>query len=220
MPKLHVHRYLSLISESSIVPLCPLVSNDFPGKCARLRCPDVHDIHKLALCKQFLYKHECQNDTFCSLSHEATPENTPHCLYFLGNRCTNSPCMFAHAHNIDRRAPVCPSFGKLGYCDKGGECACLHVYECPDFANTGVCAAGEQCSLKHVHHASRMKAAAHPTGSSGARSPRSPASSVHIDGTDSRDALSSSHENQGHAIAQQHDYVRFESQEWPDTSVH
>ncbi|KAF1975229.1 hypothetical protein BU23DRAFT_459290, partial [Bimuria novae-zelandiae CBS 107.79] len=186
------------------------------GKCARVRCPDAHDINKLALCKQFLYKHACTKDTLCPLSHDATPENTPHCIYFLENRCTNSPCMFAHVQ-IDRHAPVCASFGKLGYCQDGEACTFLHVYECPDFANTGVCAAGDQCPLKHVHHAARMKAAAR--GSSSVRTP-SPGSSVHFDGTDIRDPPSSPHENQTHSITQQHDYVAFESQDWSPTSVH
>jgi hypothetical protein len=127
--------------------------------------------------------------------------------------------MFAHVDSIDKHASVCPSFGKLGYCDNGEICACLHVYECPDFANTGVCAAGEQCSLRHVHYASRMKAAAR-SASSSVGSPGSPASSIYIDGTDSRDAPSSPRENRSQAIAQQHDYVRFESQDWPDTSAH
>ena len=175
------------------------LSDASAGKCARLRCPDIHDVHKLALCKQFLYKHACTSDTLCSLSHEATPENTPHCLYFLENRCTNSPCMFAHVNNVDKHAPVCSSFGKFGYCDDGEACQCLHVYECPDFANTGVCAAEGKCPLKHV--------------SSGTRSPGSPASSVYIDGTDMRNASSSPRDDQNHAIAQQHDYIRFGSQD-------
>lgn len=211
MPKLHIYRYLPLDLGSGFLCFFLLITDASAGKCARLRCSDVHDVHKLALCKQFLYKHACTSDTLCSLSHEAVPENTPHCLYFLENRCTNSRCMFAHVDNIDKHAPVCSSFGKFGYCDEGEACKCLHVYECPEFANTGVCAAGRKCSLKHVHHASRMKAAAQI--SSGTKSPGSPGSSIYIDGTDMQDTSGSPRDDQNHAIAQQHDYIRFGSQD-------
>ena len=208
MPELHVYRYLSL-SLNPLASSFPPMSNMITGKCSRFRCPDVHDVNKLALCKRFLYKNVCTEDTLCSLSHDATPNNTPHCLYYLKNRCTKSPCMFPHV-DIDRNAPVCGSFGRLGYCGSGEACPHLHVYECPDFANNGFCDAGESCPLRHVHHASRMKAAA--LGSSAVGSPES-----FVDGDEyignTRNALSSPGANQNHAITQQHDYVAFGSQD-------
>lgn len=184
------------------------MSNPITGKCARPRCPDVHDVRKLALCKRFLYKNVCTKDTLCSLSHDATPSNTPHCLYHLEDRCTNSPCMFIHA-NIGRNARVCSSFGRLGYCEAGEACPYLHVYECPDFANNGSCDAGTSCSLRHVHNASRMKAAA--LDSPGIASPESSVDDEYIG--DMRDGVSSPDETLNHAITQQHDYVAFESQD-------
>jgi hypothetical protein len=166
----------------------------------------VHDVTKLALCKRFLYKKACSKDTLCSLSHNATPNNTPHCLYHLENRCTNSPCMFFHAH-IHQNAPVCDSFGKLGYCSAGEACSFLHVYECPDFANNAICDVGDSCPLRHVHNAARMKAAA--LDSSGVASPENFLERDEYIG-DLRDDVSSPDETQSHAITQQHDFVAFE----------
>lgn len=181
------------------------MSNTSTGKCTRFRCPDVHDIKKLALCKQFLYKNVCTEDTYCSLSHDATPNNTPHCQYFLKGRCKNSPCMYAHVQ-INRNAPVCESFGKLGYCAQGEVCSNLHVYECPDFANKGSCDAGDSCPLRHVYYASRMKAAT--LGSSGVGSPES----VVDDEGEYIGDMSSPENIQDHAITQQHDYVAFDDE--------
>ncbi|KAK7191890.1 hypothetical protein DPSP01_011351 [Paraphaeosphaeria sporulosa] len=179
------------------------------GKCTRHKCPDVHDVRKVALCKRFLYKNVCTKDTLCSLSHDASSSNTPHCLYHLEGRCTNSPCMFIHA-NIDPNAPVCGSFGRLGYCVAGEACSCLHVYECPEFANNGSCAEGTSCPLRHVHNASRMKAAT--LGSSGVASPETTANDEEYIG-DMRGGASSPDKTETHAITQQHDYVAFESQD-------
>lgn len=116
--------------------------------------------------------------------------------------------MFIHA-DIDRNALVCSSFGRLGYCEAGEACIYLHVYECPDFANNGSCDADTSCPLRHVHNASRMKAAGH---SSGIACPEIKAE-VEIYIGDRGDDASSPDESQNHAIAQQHDYVAFESQD-------
>lgn len=170
-------------------------SDQCAGTCARSRCVDIHDVEKLALCRRFLYKKACMKGAFCSLSHQRTPENTPHCLYFLESRCTNSACTFRHV-NVAANGLVCENFGRLGYCHKGDDCVELHVYECPEFSNEGSCAMGEYCPLRHVHHASRMKAAfdiSDPT------TPQSP--------PDSRDANDSGEDN--FSITQQHDYVAF-----------
>ena len=113
--------------------------------------------------------------------------------------------MFIHA-DINGKAPVCSSFGKLGYCEAGGACSSLHVYECPDFANNGSCDA-DKCPLRHVRNAGRMKPAA--SDSSGIASPE-----IKVDDEiyigDKGDGVGSSDESQNHAITQQHDYVAFE----------
>jgi hypothetical protein len=118
----------------------------------------VHDPNKQALCKRWLFKDDCTKGDFCPLSHKPLPNNAPTCLHFQEGRCNNENCRFAHIH-LNPAATNCRAFGRLGYCEKGAECAELHSYECPDFANKGECFFGDKCQLRHVHRASRMRQA-------------------------------------------------------------
>lgn len=143
------------------------------GLCTRHGCPLVHDPDKQALCKRWLFKNDCNKGDHCSLSHEPTPHNVPTCLHFQEGRCTNEDCRFAHV-GVNPAAQICDAFGRLGYCEKGAECADLHAYECPDFANKGECIRGDKCQHRHVHRASRMRKTAgrsSPEDRSGATSP-------------------------------------------------
>ncbi|KAH6637857.1 hypothetical protein C7974DRAFT_411316 [Boeremia exigua] len=143
------------------------------GLCTRHGCPLVHDPHKQALCKRWLFKSDCNRGAHCALSHEPTPHNVPTCLHFQEGRCTNEECRFAHIR-VNPAAQICDAFGRLGYCEKGAECADLHAYECPDFANKGECIRGDKCQHRHVHRASRMRKTAGrstPEDRSGATSP-------------------------------------------------
>lgn len=126
------------------------------GLCTRHGCPLIHDPNKQALCKRWLFKNDCNRGVHCSLSHEPTPHNVPTCLHFQEARCTNEDCRFAHIR-VNPAAQICDAFGRLGYCEKGAECADLHAYECPDFANKGECIRGDKCQHRHVHRASRMR---------------------------------------------------------------
>jgi len=98
---------------------------------------------------------------------------------------------------IDKSAPVCVSFGTVGYCSEGMNCPNIHAHECPNFANEGSCPRGDSCPVRHVRRASRMRAAA--LDSSDADTPASP------DNDDSDDIGASSSEI--HAITQQQDYI-------------
>lgn len=126
------------------------------GICTRHGCPLVHDPDKQALCKRWLFKNDCSRGDRCSLSHTPTAHNVPTCLHFQEGRCTNDDCRFAHIR-VNPAAQICDAFGRLGYCEKGAECADLHAYECPDFANKGECIRGDKCQHRHVHRASRMR---------------------------------------------------------------
>lgn len=126
------------------------------GICTRHGCPLLHDPNRQALCKRWLFKNDCNRGDRCSLSHEPTPHNVPTCLHFQEGRCTNDDCRFAHIR-VNPAAQICDAFGRLGYCEKGAECADLHAYECPDFANKGECIRGDKCQHRHVHRASRMR---------------------------------------------------------------
>jgi hypothetical protein len=128
------------------------------GVCSRRGCRHLHDPNKQALCKRWLYKDDCSKGDFCQLSHTPSPNNAPTCLHFQEGRCNNENCRFAHIR-LNPAAPNCAAFGRLGYCEKGNECAELHAYECPDFANKGECRFGDKCRLGHVHRASRMRQA-------------------------------------------------------------
>lgn len=152
-----------------------------PGICTRHGCPLLHDPNKQALCKRWLFKNDCSRGDRCSLSHEPTPHNVPTCLHFQEGRCTNEDCRFAHIR-VNPAAQICDAFGRLGYCEKGAECADLHAYECPDFANKGECIRGDKCPLRHVHRASRMRKAAGNSSPEGqSRAPSTEAESTHAE---------------------------------------
>lgn len=116
----------------------------------------MHDPHKTAICKAYLHKGNCSK-TDCPLSHEPSPNRSPHCTYFQDGRCTKEDCRYAHIH-VNADAPICARFARLGYCDKGATCTESHQFECPDFANTGECS-NERCQLPHVVHAARLRKA-------------------------------------------------------------
>lgn len=181
--------------------------------CTRHGCPLLHDPDKLALCKRWLFKNDCQRGDHCSLSHEPTPHNVPTCLHFQEGRCTNEDCRFAHIR-VNPAAQTCDAFGRLGYCEKGVECADLHAYECPDFANKGECIRGDKCHHRHIHRASRMRK---PTGRSSPED-RSRATSSEVEAAQTQ-IQSWSIERTAHAsdiphlFTEQVDYVPFDAEE-------
>lgn len=140
--------------------LCPALTST--GVCTRRGCQYRHDPNQQALCKRWLYKNDCPEGDFCSLSHVATRANAPTCLHFQRDRCNNKDCRFAHVR-IDPAARNCEAFGRMGYCEKGNACTELHAHECPSFSNTGVCSYGDKCRLGHVHRASRMRQTTRPS---------------------------------------------------------
>ncbi|KAF2459926.1 hypothetical protein BDY21DRAFT_181266 [Lineolata rhizophorae] len=127
-------------------------------------CRDIHDPNKLAICRDFLHKGYCPNQTYCNLSHDPSSERVPACVHFLKGHCTKDDCRYAHVH-VNPAAPVCDAFATLGYCAKGSACTDRHVNECPDYANTGVCQK-DKCRLPHVDRASRLRQTAAPTAAS------------------------------------------------------
>jgi len=64
-------------------------------------------------------------------------------------------CKYAHV-KVSPAAPVCRSFGKFGYCEKGASCPDRHAFECPDFSNNGVCKT-KGCKLLHRERASVLR---------------------------------------------------------------
>lgn len=188
-------------------------SNSCVGLCTRHGCPLLHDPNKQALCKRWLFKNDCNRGDHCSLSHEPTPHNVPTCLHFQEGRCTNEDCRFAHIR-VNPAAQICDAFGRLGYCEKGAECADLHAYECPDFANKGECIRGDKCQHRHVHRASRMRKAAgrsSPEDRSRATSPEVDNAKPETQGwsTEARTDASRA----PHLFTQQVDYVPFDAED-------
>ncbi|KAF2186829.1 hypothetical protein K469DRAFT_686068 [Zopfia rhizophila CBS 207.26] len=139
------------------------------GTCKRSSCKYTHDPEKTAICKVFLSKGSCSVGDICPLSHQPSPNCSPTCIHFLRDNCTNEKCRYAHV-SISPRAPVCDTFARLGYCDKGAECSNIHTFECPDFVNKGTCNA-KHCRLPHVTHAGRLRRVRSSLDSSDAESP-------------------------------------------------
>ena len=189
-----------------------IASNYCVGLCTRHGCPLTHDPDKQALCKRWLFKNDCNRGDHCSLSHEPTPHNVPTCLHFQEGRCTNEDCRFAHIR-VNPAAQICDAFGRLGYCEKGAECADLHAYECPDFANKGECIRGDKCQHRHVHRASRMRK------STGRSSPEDRSRAASPETENSRDphdwtiCLDKGASQAPHLFTQQVDYVPFDAQD-------
>jgi len=128
------------------------------GSCSHgPRCRYIHDPSKVAACKGLLQKGTCTDGDLCDLSHDLTPERTPHCLHFGKGNCTNPHCRYAHVQ-VSPGAPVCRPFGIYGFCEKGVGCSDRHALECPDFSNTGVCK-NKRCKLPHRERASVLRKA-------------------------------------------------------------
>lgn len=188
------------------------VSNSSVGVCTRHGCPLLHDPNKQALCKRWLFKNDCNRGDHCSLSHEPTPHNVPTCLHFQEGRCTNEDCRFAHIR-VNPAAQICDAFGRLGYCEKGAECADLHAYECPDFANKGECIRGDKCQHRHVHRASRMRKStgrSSPEDLSRATSPEVGSNNPETHGWATKSSASQAASHTPHLFTQQVDYVPFD----------
>ncbi|KAK8114043.1 hypothetical protein PG999_006112 [Apiospora kogelbergensis] len=118
------------------------------GSCAKgPRCRYVHDPSKVAICRDWLLKGQCQKGDACDLSHDIAEERIPLCLHFANGNCRNEKCSYLHVEHSQSDL-VCRSFGFCGWCDKGAGCAERHVFECPDFSNTGVC---KTKGCKHLH---------------------------------------------------------------------
>ena len=105
-----------------------------------------------------LQKGHCLDGDLCDLSHDLTPERTPHCLHFAKGNCTNPSCRYAHVQ-VSAGALVCRPFGIYGICNKGAGCSERHALECPDFSNQGVCK-NKKCKLLHRERASILRKAA------------------------------------------------------------
>jgi len=128
------------------------------GSCSHgPRCRYIHDASKVAVCKDALQKGHCSDGDLCDLSHDLTPERTPHCLHFAKGNCTNPSCRYAHVQ-VSPGSLVCRPFGIYGYCEKGAGCSERHAIECPDFSNTGTCK-NKKCKLLHRERASVLRKA-------------------------------------------------------------
>ena len=140
-------------------------------------------------------------------------------MHFLRGNCTNEKCRYAHVR-VNPAAPVCRAFARLGYCDKGAECADRHVFECPDYANKGFCR-NETCRLPHVDRAGQIRKSAAAESISEPDAEKSPdltSDEEDFDQIDSDDIDSDSLEDvflrgaedtRGHELSQQQDYVQF-----------
>lgn len=131
----------------------------FTGSCPKgPMCRFVHNHAKVAACKDFLQKGSCVYGDHCDLSHDLTPERTPHCVHFAKGNCSKDDCSYTH-RMLSPDAQVCRDFGFYGYCDKGISCSDRHTNECPDFSNTGVCK-NKHCKLPHRERAHILRQAA------------------------------------------------------------
>ncbi|KAF2754081.1 hypothetical protein EJ05DRAFT_469172 [Pseudovirgaria hyperparasitica] len=132
------------------------------GQCSKgPACRFTHNASKVAMCKDFLAKGNCPLGDACDLSHEPNAHRVPACVHFLRGNCTNEHCRYAHVR-VNPVAPVCSDFAKIGYCEKGVDCAERHVHECPDYANKGLCR-NKKCRLPHVDRAVQLRKAATET---------------------------------------------------------
>ncbi|KAI0109515.1 hypothetical protein GGR51DRAFT_511806 [Nemania sp. FL0031] len=120
-------------------------------------CRYIHDISKIAICRNWLVKSECPKGDNCDLSHDITEERTPLCMHFANGNCNNPSCSYVHAEHSPSD-PVCRTFGIYGFCDKGAQCPARHVFECPDFSNNGVCKL-KGCKRPHIERASILRKA-------------------------------------------------------------
>lgn len=192
-------------------------TNTSTGNCPFGRnCMFKHDLNKVAICKEYLFKGSCSNGQGCDLSHDPTPNRTPACIYFSRGNCTNPDCRYTHV-KIDADAPVCRDLATVGWCERGATCTERHVFECPDYANTGSCPI-PKCHLPHVDHAGQLRKRA------GVANAPSPTNSDKNDTGNDNDAVVDSdledfspklaHATPGGqqdaSFSQQEDYIRFD----------
>jgi len=119
------------------------------------RCYRVHDSSKIALCPSVSRHTDCVGGTQCNMSHVATAERCPTCVFFVRGRCTRAICTYSHVP-VDPNALVCFDFAHMGYCEKGADCGRLHLRQCPDYSNHGTCR-NTRYHLPHIDRASQMK---------------------------------------------------------------
>ncbi|KAF2132583.1 hypothetical protein P153DRAFT_284284 [Dothidotthia symphoricarpi CBS 119687] len=208
----NTHLQQSSQQQTETKTLCPALTST--GVCSRHGCRHLHDPNKQALCKRWLYKGSCPKGNFCALSHEPSPHNMPTCLHFQDGHCNNDDCRFAHIR-INPAASVCEAFGRLGYCEKGDQCANFHAYECPDFSNKGVCRFGDKCQLRHVHRAARMRKTSRRS-SEGPSSPSDDAEKDVVDIPETEEWFLNSKNSASHTphqFTQQMDFVPLDADE-------
>lgn len=130
------------------------------GSCERGDgCKYAHDADRVALCRAFLAgkcaaregaaRGRVAGEGVCLLSHDATPERTPACSFFLRGMCADPSCLYAHVA-VSRSAPPCADFAH-GYCARGLRCTDQHLLACEDWASSGTCARGDECPLRRTH---------------------------------------------------------------------
>lgn len=107
-----------------------------------------HDANKIAICPSVLRGIECVASDKCGLSHNASPERTPYCVFHLKSSCSREGCPYIHSA-VDPDAFVCTDFALMGYCQNGSACKFLHLRHCPDYSNSGHCTKA-RCYLPHV----------------------------------------------------------------------
>lgn len=157
------------------------------GACERgAGCKYAHDADRMALCRAFLAGKCAAREGagrgraagaggVCLLSHDATPERTPACSFFLRGLCADPQCVYVHVA-VSRSAPPCADFA-LGYCSRGLSCVNQHLFACEDWASSGSCPRADGCPLRRTHTAPAVgaKRARHqrdaPAAAEGARSP-------------------------------------------------
>lgn len=189
----------------------------YAGQCLKgPNCRFIHDPQRVAICKDYLSKGTCPLGDACDLSHQSTPNRVPACVHFLRGNCTNSDCRYAHVR-VNPGSPVCRPFGKIGYCEKGADCAERHVFECPDYANTGVCRKAN-CRLPHVDRAGQIRRAAATEGSNAVdtEEPFDISSdeddfdnSDDVDSDDLEEIFGDEDDAAGQAMSKQQDFIQF-----------
>ena len=144
-------RTSDMSSTFSILTLHCLGSCPFGPKCYS----GTHDANKTALCPSVLRRVQCVAGNQCDLSHVASPERVPTCIFHLRGRCTRPECLYSH-DAVDPDALVCSDFAHAGYCENGASCQFRHLRQCPDYSNSGDCPRA-RCRLPHVDEASQQR---------------------------------------------------------------
>ena len=65
------------------------------GRCAREKCPYLHDPSRVAVCRAFLLG-TCAAGEACPLVHDRSlpPDRVPVCTHFLAGNCTRDECPY------------------------------------------------------------------------------------------------------------------------------